>query len=163
MVQQLVRGGQPVDIPSTGEIGETVDARLAAFYERQRDIEDARARERYRGLKRMELYLSPPASSATWFTGSLVDEGYVWSLRLASFAVSASGTFIVYRASADKDTRRPIGQDATAGTTHIATWSSDQARLRHGDGLYLVPSTGNVTGVFISAWQLPAEREGEFA
>jgi len=162
-METVIRGGAPVDIPTAGEIGDVVDARLAAFYAQQREIENARDRERYRGLKRMELYLSPPASSATYFTGSLVDEGYVWSLRLAGIAMSTSNIFVMYRASTDKDTRRPIWVDPTSGSTHAATWSSDQARLRHGDGLYIVPSTGNVTGVFISAWQLPAEREGEFA
>ncbi len=163
MAEQLVRGGMPLDIPSADEIGAAMDARLHEFYRYQGEVQEARERERMRGLKRMEWYSAVVPATATFWTGPLVDEGYVWSLRLVGVGMSASNIFVMYRASQSGDTRRPIWVDPTAGSTHVATFSSDQARLRHNDGLYLVPSTGNVTSVYVSAWQLPAEREGEFA
>ena len=162
MAQQMIRGGAPVDIPTTGEIADAAEQRLMAFYAQQREIEDARQRERLRGLKRIETYLAIVPAAAVFFTGSLVDEGYVWSLRLAGINTASGGLPVIYRASASGDTRRPIWVDPSSGTVHTATWSSDQARLRHGDGLYLT-SGGNLTGLYLSAWQLPAEREGEFA
>lgn len=162
MAQQLVRGGAPLDIPSTDEIGATVDARLSEFYRHQAEIEDARQREHARGLKRMEIYVAVVPAATTFFIGSLVDEGYVWSLRLAGINTASGGLPNIYRASASGDTRRPIWADTSSGTVHTAVWSSDQARLRHGDGLYF-SSTGNLTSIYVSAWQVPAEREHEFA
>jgi hypothetical protein len=40
------------------------------------------------------------------------------------------------------------------------TWSSDAARLRHGEGLYLVASS-NISEVFVGAWEVPAEMEAD--
>ena len=158
-----IKGGEQIDVPTADEVADVVDQRHQAFWRQQQQLEDARQRERLRGLKRMDIFLKVQPAAATFFTGPLIDEGYVWSLRLVGVNVDASNIFVMYRASQDKDTRRPIWVDPTAGTTHVAYFSSDQARLRHGDGLYFVPSAGNVTSVFVSAWQLPAEREGEFA
>jgi len=162
MAQQMVRGGMPLDIPTPDEIGQAVDDRVRVFWREQQQIESARERERFRGLKRMEWFSAVVPAATTFFTGALVDEGYVWSLRLAGINTASGGLPNIYRASVSGDTRRPIWADPSSGTVHVATWSSDQARLRHGDGLYL-SSAGNLTGVYVSAWQLPAEREAEFA
>ena len=162
MAQQQIRGGAMLDIPSADEIGDVVDRRWQAFYAQQREIEETRQRERLRGLKRMEFYAAVVPAATTFWTGDLVEEGYAWSLRLAGVNTANGGLPNIYRASQSGDTRRPIWADPSSGTVHVATWSSDQARLRHGDGLYF-SSTGNITSIYVSAWQLPAEREGEFA
>jgi hypothetical protein len=162
MAQQMVRGGAALDIPTADENADAVDGRLRAFYAEQAAIEDARQREYARGLKRMETFIAVVPAAATFFTGSLVDEGFVWSLRTAGINTAGGGLPVIYKASASGDTRRPIWVDQSTGTVHSATWSSDQVRLRHGDGLYLT-SGGNLTGIWLSAWQVPAEREYEFA
>lgn len=162
MAQQLVRGGAPLDIPTAEENAAAAAARMQAFWREQAAIEEARQREYARGLKRMEIYLTVSPAATTFWTGPLVDEGYVWSLRLAGINTAGGGLPNIFRASASGDTRRPIWVDPSTGTVHTATWSSDQARLRHGDGLYL-SSAGNLTSLYLSAWQLPAEREYEFA
>ena len=163
MAEQLVRGGAPLDIPTAEETAGAVDTRMRAFWREQAAIAEAREREQARGLKRMELYMAVNPAAGTFWTGPLVDEGYVWSLRLAGVNMSAANIFVMYRATQSGDTRRPVWVDPTSGSTHVATWSSDQGRLRHGDGLYVVAATGNITSLYVSAWELPAEREYEFA
>lgn len=162
MAEQLVRGGAPLDIPTADETASAVDARMRAFWHEQAAIAEAREREHARGVKRMEIFLAVTPAAATFWTGPLVDEGYIWSLRLAGINTAGGGLPNIFRASASGDTRRPIWADPSTGTVHVATWSSDQARLRHGDGLYL-SAGGNLTSIYLSAWQVPAEREYEFA
>lgn len=173
MTQQVVRGGSPIDIPSVDEIGAEMDARMAAFYEQQREIASARERERLRGLKRIEIFI-PLTGVSTVFIGQYTnagmgngpEQGYVWSIRLVSMVLASAGTMTIYKSSSDKDTRRPLFAPpqiaATTGTIQVATWSSDQARIRFGEGLYIT-ATQNINSVYMAAWELPAEREGEFA
>lgn len=168
MARQMVTGGQPLEIPSTAEISDVVGAQLAEFYSRQREIESARERERLRGFKRMEILVpvSPAANnifigqSVTANIGNGPEQGYVWSVRMVSITLSGTGTLTVYKSSSSADTRRPVWYAGTGQPVQVALWSSDQLRLRHGEGLYIVGST-TLTSVFISAWEVPAEREGE--
>lgn len=158
MAETVIRAGAVLEVPNRAEMREDISAAL-------RDVallESAREREQARGLKRIETYIPVNPAAATFFTGPLIDEGYVWSLRLAGISTAQGGLPNIFRASGTGDTRRPIWVDQSSGTVHVATWSSDQARLRHGDGLYLT-STGNLLGIYLSAWQVPAEREYEFA
>jgi hypothetical protein len=171
MAEQLVRGGAPLDIPTTDEVADAVDARHRAFWREQREIEDARQRERLRGKKRIEIFIPLSGSSTSAFIGQAVgasnqgngpEQGFLWSIRLVSIQLAGTGTLAVYKSSSDKDTRRPLFYTGTGQPTQVATWSADQARIRFGEGLYIVGST-NLNSVYMAAWQLPAEREGEFA
>ena len=131
--------------------------------------QSARDRESMRGKKRMELAIpvTPPATSVFvgqqlgQNTGNGPEEGYIWSLRMVSIVLAGTGTLTVYKGSSSGDTRRPLWATGTGQPVQVATWSSDQARIRHGEGIYIVGSA-NLTAVFVSAWQVPAEREGEF-
>ncbi len=167
MARQVIQSGS-FDIPTAEEIGTTVDARMRAFWEQQREIESARERERLTGFKRMEILVpvSPAANnifigqSVTANIGNGPEQGCVWSVRMVSITLSGTGTLTVYKSSSSADTRRPVWYAGTGQPVQVALWSSDQLRLRNGEGLYIVGST-TLTSVFISAWQVPAEREGE--
>ena len=149
MPEVEIRAGTRFSIPGEAEHRKWLGAELQAW-----------ERERQRGKKRMELMLPGPLPLAsTFFINNIIDEGYIWSLRLASANLASSGTLVIYKATSTGDTRRPLFSGASA-STQVATWSSDQARMRHSDGLYFSASQ-NITEVFISAWQVPAEREGE--
>lgn len=152
MAKTLLRAGVEIDIPDRSEIRHEVDEAL-------------RIRERDRAKKRMEL-MAPVASVTAFATPGPPAEGYVWSLKLVAAQLTATGSISVYKASSSNDTRRPLG-NATAPASAIggafpavATWSSDQARIRHGEDIYIV-STVSMTGVYVAAWQVPSEMEAE--
>ena len=170
MARQMIQSGT-LDIPDTAEIGGVVGGQLAAFHEQQTAIEAERQRERLRGKKRIELYIPLSGTTTSAFIGQFIgasnqgngpEQGYLWSVRLVSIVLAGTGTLTVYKSSSDKDTRRPLYYSGTGQPVQVAMWSSDQARIRFGEGLYIVGST-NLNSVYIAAWQLPAEREGEFA
>ena len=127
---------------------------------REAAAEEARQRAADRAKKRMEFTIPIAVPGTATFIGDLVNEGYIWSLKLIGVTLAASGTVTPFKASTSGDARRPLANVSAAGTVAVFTWSSDQARLRHSDGLYL-PSSSNVTEVFISGWEVPAEREAE--
>lgn len=170
MARQMIQSGT-LDIPTAGEVGDAVDGRIRSFWAEQQAIEDARQHERLRGKKRIEVFIPLLGTSTSAFIGQWVgganqgngpEQGYLWSVRLVSITLAGTGTLTVYKSSSDKDTRRPLWATGTGAPVQVATWSSDQARIRFGEGLYIVGST-NLNSVYMAAWQLPAEREGEFA
>ncbi len=168
MAQQMIQGGRPVEIPTADEIGSMMDGRLHEFYERQREIESARERERLKGFKRIEVFIPVSPAANNVFIGQTVaanvgngpELGFVWSVRMVSITLSGTGTLTVYKSSTSADTRRPVWYSGTGQPVQVALWSSDQLRIRPGEGLYIVGST-TLTAVFMSAWEVPAEREGE--
>lgn len=170
MAQQVIRGGAPVDIPTADETADAVEARMRAFYRQQAEIESARERERARGMKRMEIYVPVSPAANNIFIGQTVaanegngpELGYVWSVRMVSITLSGTGTLTVYKSSTNADTRRPVWYSGTGQPVQVALWSSDQLRLRPGEGLYIVGST-TLTQVFVAAWEVIAEREWELA
>ena len=170
MATQMVRGGAPLEIPTADEVADAVDGRMQAFYREQRAIEDARERARARGMKRMEILVPVSPAANNIFIGQAVtanegngpEQGYVWSVRMVSITLSGTGTLTVYKSSSSADTRRPVWYSGTGQPVQVALWSSDQLRLRSGEGLYIVGST-TLTYVFVSAWEVIAEREWELA
>lgn len=134
------------------------------------EAQGAWERSQLRALKRIEILVPvQPAANNIFIgqttnvnTGNGPEEGYVWSLRLLSITLSGTGTLTVYKASNSGDTRRPIFYSGTGQPVQVATWSSDQARIRHSEGIYVVGST-TITFVYMAAWEVPAEREAELA
>jgi hypothetical protein len=169
-MRYIIQGGQPIDVPTTEEITEQLGGQMRAFLREQQEIENTRQRERLRGLKRIEVFMPITPSSTSVFIGQSVgtntgngpEQGYLWSVRLVSIVLAGTGTLTVFKSSSDKDTRRPIWNTGTGQQYQVATWSADQARIRFGEGLYILGST-NLSSVYMAAWELPAEREGEFA
>ncbi len=170
MATQMVQGGRPLEIPTADETAAAVSDRMMAFYREQRAIEDARDRERAKGMKRMEILVPVSPAANNIFIGQTVtanegngpELGYVWSVRMVSITLSGTGTLTVYKSSSSADTRRPVWYSGTGQPVQVALWSSDQLRLRPGEGLYIVGST-TMTYVFVSAWEVIAEREWELA
>lgn len=151
MTATLLRAGVEIDIPSRHEIRHEVDEAL-------------RMRARERAKKRMEVMV--PVSGTSASVPGPPNEGYVWSLKLAAAQLSATGSISVYKASSASDLRRPLG-NATApasaiGTAFpaVVTWSSDQARIRHGEEIFIL-ATVSMSGLYVAAWEAPAEMEAE--
>jgi hypothetical protein len=150
----LLRAGAEVEIPSVHEIRGTME-----------EVWAAHERAKVRGKKRMELLFPVQPAATTVFlgpadAGGMAEEGYIWSLKMVSVNFSASSTLNIYKSSNSGDTRRPLCPTLAAATVQSFSWSSDAARLRHGEGLYLVGSA-TITGVYVAAWQVPAEQEAE--
>ena len=164
MAKVLIRAGAALDVPTRAEVAED----LRSIWEEQRQIESARERERLRSMKRIELFIPVSPAANNVFIGQTVtanegngpELGYIWSVRMVSITLSGTGTLTVYKSSSSADTRRPVWYAGTGQPVQVALWSSDQLRLRPGEGLYIVGST-TLTAVFMSAWQVAAEREGE--
>lgn len=146
-------GPQDVNIPDAAEIAAVVGAQLRAAD---------------RGKKRIEILIPINPASTSVFVGQAnspntangPEEGYVWSLKLVSITLSGTGTLTVYKASNSGDTRRPLWTTGTGMPVQVATWSADSARIRHGEGIYIVGSA-TLTSVYLAAWQVPAEMEAE--
>ena len=138
------------------------------FFRTLQQHQSARDRAAQRAKTHIELTIpvNPPATSV--YVGQAVsnntangpEEGYLWSLRMISIKLSGTGTLNVYKSSDSADTRRPIFTTGTGQPIQVATWSSDAARIKHGEGILIVGSA-TLTNVYVSAWQVPAEREGE--
>ncbi len=164
MAKVLIRAGAEIDVPTRAEVAED----LRSIWEEQREIESARERERLRTMKRVELFIPVSPAANNVFIGQTVtanegngpELGYIWSVRLVSITLSGTGTLTVYKSSSSGDTRRPVFYNGTGQPVQVALWSADQLRLRPGEGLYIVGST-TLTAVFMSAWEIAAEREGE--
>lgn len=164
MAKVLIRAGAEIDVPTRAEVAQD----LRSIWDEQREIESARERERLRSMKRVELFIPVSPAANNVFIGQTVtanegngpELGYVWSVRMVSITLSGTGTLTVYKSSSSADTRRPVWYAGTGQPVQVALWSSDQLRIRPGEGLYIVGST-TLTAVFMSAWQIAAEREGE--
>ncbi len=164
MAKVVIRAGAEIDVPTRAEVAED----LRSIWEEQRQIESARERERLRTMKRVELFVPISPAANNIFIGQTItanegngpELGYVWSVRMVSITLSGTGTLTVYKSSSSGDTRRPVWYSGTGQPVQVALWSSDQLRIRPGEGLYLVGST-TLAGVFMSAWEIAAEREGE--
>jgi hypothetical protein len=133
-----------------------------------RETWDAHERARQRAKKRIEITVPIQPAATSVFVGQATgnntangpEEGYVWSLKLVGITLAGTGTLTVYKASASGDVRRPLWATGTGMPVQVATWSSDQARIRHGEGIYVVGSA-NLTSVYLAAWEVPAEMEAE--
>ena len=145
--------------------GATVETITPAELRLELERWEARQRAEADNVKRMEVAfpVQPPAInffvSQVNFIGT-PDEGYVWSLKMVAVTLSAAATLVVYKASSTGQTTRPLAsfQAQTANVPLIATWSSDQAELKHGEGVYLVAGSGTITGVYMTGEQVTAEK-----
>ena len=166
MAKILIRAGAEIDVPTREEVREDIHAAV-------RDVaalENARERELARTMKRMEILVPVSPAANNIFIGQTVtanegngpELGYIWSVRMVSITLSGTGTLTVYKSSSNTDTRRPVFYSGTGQPVQVATWSSDQLRLRPGEGLYIVGST-TLTYVFMSAWEVASEMEWKLA
>ena len=120
--------------------------------------------QQFTAEKPIELTIPVQPASATFFIGPnqpaatpTPQEGYVWSLKMLSVNLSATGTMNIYKSSSSGDTRRPLCPTQASNTVQSFTWSSDAARIKHGEGIYIMVST-TITGVYLHAWEVPAEK-----
>lgn len=167
MVAQMVRGGGALEIPTADETAAAVDQRHRAFWHEQQAVQDARDREKLRGIKRMEYVVPVNSSGTTAFLGTSQigpEEGYLWTLMLAGIILSSGGNnLIIYKASASGDTRRPLAliPAPTSGAAMVATWGKMQAVIRHGEGLYMVASGGTITSAYLAGEQVQGPMEAK--
>jgi hypothetical protein len=152
MTKTLMRAGFELETVTPDEARGIIHQEMRQFFQ-------ARAK------KRMEVTFPVLTPATTVFLGpsevaGMPEEGYIWSLKMVSVNFSATSTLNIYKATSSGDTRRPLCPTLATQTVQSFTWSSDQARLRHGEGLYLTGSA-NITGVYVAAWQAPSEMESE--
>ena len=174
MALQVIRGGAPVDIPTPGEVADVVDIRAREFAREQAQIQDARERERLRGVK----WLEATAVASTDGSGALTlpakgapplgpELGYAWSVRRISVNGISGGTnaFLNLYYSDSAGGTGLIKFIDSLSTFDAARYASSGALIVTG-GRSLVLS-GGVLGasvqvaVIIGAWQAPAERAAE--
>lgn len=163
-----IHGGARIDILNVAELEATLGTALGpearqAWWQEAQDIAEEREIVKARGLKRIEMMLPLTSNPTTTFIANTVpEEGNVWSLKLVSVILGGSGTFAVYKAGTSGDTRRLLGQATSVSVNSVnqavVTWGSDQARLRHGEGLYLAAGAA-MLNVLLVAWQAPSEME----
>jgi hypothetical protein len=168
MALQVIRGGTPVDIPTSGEVADEVDARARAFAREQRQIETEREMERARAVKWMRLPQLSGTASASAITLSDLngaplgpDQGFAWNLRRIVIDGMTSGAtpdvLNMYRNAITG--QPPLWQ--FNGNTFGYTFSKGEMTLGPGDALKFASvgtfaATGliRVTGELI---QVPAE------
>lgn len=164
MAQQVIRGGAPVDIPTTDEIGAEVDQRWRAFYDRQQAIADARERERVRTIKPVRA-AGPSGAKAQSFFIPGPDSGYMWNVKLISVQVDSADTVQAFIATAAPATgatpRSLISNFGASATSQVVTFSSDQILLNPDEGLWLNAAAHNITAYYITAIEVMAERISE--
>src|SRR5215469_7171737 len=136
-----IRGGELVEIPNRVE---NRDDFLA--------ILDVRERQVARTIKWLDITIPGPSPAASSLITQGPDQGYVWSLRMASVNLAIAGTLTPYKVSSgytsiattQTDTRRPVAPvSASSQTSQVATWTS-QLILQPGWALLLVGSQ-NIT------------------
>jgi hypothetical protein len=173
MAQQMIRGGAPVDIPTPAEVADAVDVRMRAFYDQQSAIEDARQRERLRGIKAMDLPMMRGTISGAAITlgpqkGQVCgpESGYAWSVLALVVNGLASGATPDVLNFYKNDTGQPVWWQLN-GNQFGETFSKLQRVLYAGESLAAASSgalaatgTITVTGTII---EVPAERLGELA
>jgi hypothetical protein len=164
MAQQMIRGGTPVDIPSTAEIGAEVDQRWRQFYDRQQAIADARERERARTIKPVRASGPSAAKAASFFIPG-PDSGYMWNVKLISVQLDSADTVQAFIATAAPGTgatpRSLISKFGASDTTQVVTFSSDQILLNPDEGLWLTAAAHSITAYFVTAIEVMAERIAE--
>ena len=164
MAQQLVRGGAPIDIPSTAEIGDVVAERARQVWVEQSAIAEAREREHARGIKalRRDTAVVPAATSRfTNLDGIAPSLGYVWAVRLLAAQLASAGTFQAFITS-DTDTtkgaatQRRLVASGASNQYQVITFNSGACVLQPDEGLFLVAGQ-NIISYFVAGWEVPAE------
>src|SRR5690348_5854995 len=123
-MEQVIRGGATIDVPSAEENAAAVGARLQGFYDRQREIAETREREHARGIKliRRDAVITAATSRLTLLDGIGPELGYVWAVRLLSATLASAGTFQAYitsdtsTATTAANSRRLVASAASSAT-----------------------------------------------
>ena len=137
-----------------------------AEYVQQARIERAREQQRLAGIKYMEWFpqIPAPATSFTIQTGAgVVDSGYWLDIRVLSFKLSASDSVACYKGeNASGRLFAYGGPPGAAPAQNIVVIDLSKDVLWKGEPLFFTTSgTGNITAVYITGWQVPAEEQGK--
>jgi hypothetical protein len=143
MAQYTLDLGMKVDLLTKGELDRSLTAAMDSW------------RQRAAGTDYItRISLGVDAATAI-VEGPL--QGYAWSVKMISAALSAAGIFTVWW---DAAMTLPAAEPAASGTSANITWGSDSLCLKPGRVLYVSTSAGTITSMLIGAWQIPAERLG---
>jgi hypothetical protein len=142
---------------------------LREYFEQTR-IERIRDQQRLAGIKWMEWAIPVPAPVGTSFTlqtASLIDSGFLLDLRVLSFRLSANDSVACFKAdsAAAAAVKAPFGYGGPPGASpaqNFVTINLSKAVPWKGEPLFFTTSgTGNITAVYLTGWQVPAEEQGK--
>lgn len=171
-----IRGGASVEIPDLAEIRAEIGAGLGPearrdWWAEQKAIEDARERERYRGMKDMRrstLLTTPAGTRVTILDGIAPEAGYKWVVRIVSVFLASAGTGQAYITSDTTSTlgsltqAKAVASYTTSAAVQVATLPQGACILDEGEGLYL-NFTQNINGYMLAGWEVPAMMIGKLA
>lgn len=123
---------------------------------------DAYLRERYRGIDYLEFTANGGGAATYTFQGP--ETGYVWSLKMVSVVLSASGSVLVFPGSSTGVAPLAAGaaQSIAGQFWFVTTWGSDSAIIKQGRAVTIqTSSTGGLGNLRIMAEQVPAEMIGK--
>jgi hypothetical protein len=150
-MKQNIRAGGAIDLLTKQELSEAMGHQF-----------DQAIRDFYRGVD----YLSFTGTGNGTGQFTLPDSpqaGYVWSVKLISAQLSASGQLSMYLS--ENTQSPPIASifSATNGTLFesIATWSSEQLVIKDGRVITLFCSTANILNWQLRVKQVPAEMQAK--
>jgi len=158
MPETRIQGGALIEIPSRAENRADVHATM-----------DARERELAKTIKWLDITIPPPSPAAASLITPGPDQGFIWSVRMASVNLASAGTLIAYKVSSgyssiattQTDTRRPVGYASTSQTPQVITWTS-QLILQAGWALLLVGGQ-NISNAYLGVWEVESERQWVFS
>lgn len=171
MAQQLVRGGQAIDVPTADETADAVDGRMRQFFAEQGAIEDARQRNLQRtkkDMRRSTLLITPAGTRVSILDAITPEAGYKWVVRFLSVFLATAGTGQAFITSDTSSTLGSLTQSklvavfSTSGIYQTTTFPEGACVLDHNEGFYL-NFTQNISGYMVSGWEIMAERIGELA
>lgn len=159
---QTIRGGGTIDAVSSTE--------MSAFMAEQAAIQDARDRDKYRGIKllRRDSSLTTPAQTRLTTIDSITPEsGYIWCILMVSAQLASSSSLQAFITSDTSTTfataavqRRLVA--STSSNTQYPTLPipKNACILLPGEGL-LLNAGANIQSYFMSGWMLPEEMQGK--
>jgi hypothetical protein len=148
MTQQRLHSAlAPIDVLTRIEMEELLNKNM-----------EAAERTRVRGVDYMEV--NGNAANATSVAIQGPDQGYAWSLKIASAVLSAAATLNVYLG--DNQNTAPVGSVilAAAGAA-IVTWTSNIVIIRDARFITLASSVAGIGAWKIIAKQVPNEMVGK--
>jgi len=135
-------------------------------YVEQTRVERIREQQRLAGIKFVEWTpdIGTPAATFTIGTGSgPVASGYWLDLRVLAFKLSAADSVACYKG--DNVSQRLFAYGPPPGAApgqNIVIIDLSKDVLWKGEPLFFATSgAGNITSVYITGWQVPAEEQGK--
>lgn len=160
------------EIRGGAKLEHVTPAEMRQFFEEQANIEQARDRERFKGIKDLRRVSNCPGAAAgtrvTINDGITPDAGYKWLVVAISVFLAAAGTGEALITSDTSSTLgaltqcRPAAVFPTSFQYQIAYPPKAAVVLSEGEGLYLNFSQ-NISGYMLAGWITPAEMIGRFA